>query len=360
MKPRRVFAWAGLAAASLSGGRIPAAVPTFPGVRPAATSVGDVWEAGRPKALADTVRIDEWPVPWPRSRPRDPYVDARGRVWFVGQTGDYAAYLDPVTGDFRRYDLAPGTGPHNLIVDREGVVWYAGNRAAHIGRLDPESGEIRRYEMPDPAARDPHTLVFDAAGDIWFTVQGGNFVGKLEVATGKVRLVPMPTPRSRPYGIVVDATGRPWFTEFGTNKLGTVDPVTMEITEVELPRGESRPRRLALTSDGRVWYVDYAGGYLGRLDPVSGEIREWSAPGGAGAGPYGMTVDDRDRVWFVESGPRPNRLVGFDTRAREFFSVTEIPSGGGTVRQLYFHPPSRVIWFGTDANTIGRARLPAR
>ncbi|GIV62023.1 MAG: hypothetical protein KatS3mg044_0889 [Rhodothermaceae bacterium] len=304
------------------------------------------------------LRIDEWPVPWENSRPRDPYVGPDGRVWFVGQRADYAAYLVPETGEFKRYDLEAGAGPHNLIVDDEGYVWYAGNRAAHIGRLDPRDGSIVKYPMPDPAARDPHTLVFDAAGDIWFTVQGGNFVGKFTRSDEAVDLIAVPTPRARPYGIVIAPDGRPWIALFGTNKLAVVDPEAMTLEEVVLPREEARPRRLGVTSDGVVWYVDYAGGYLGRYDPETKAFKEWLMPGGANARPYGMAVDDRDRLWFVESGLDPNRFTGFDPATEEFFASAEIPSGGGTVRHMYFHAPTRTVWFGCDTNTIGRARLP--
>ena len=212
--------------------------------------------------------------------------------------------------------------------------------------------------MPDPAARDPHTLVFAPDGTIWFTVQGSNFVGHFNPADGSIRLLKVPTPRARPYGIIVDPSGRPWATAFGTNKLLTVDPATMKLEEITLPRAEARPRRLARTSDGVLWYVDYAGGYLGRYDPASGNVQEWPVPGGEDARPYGMAVDDRDRLWFVETGPDPNRLVGFDPKRGEFFSITEIPSGGGAVRHMFFHAPTRTLWFGTDANTIARARLP--
>jgi virginiamycin B lyase len=48
------------------------------------------------------VQITEWTVPWEKTRPRDPYVDASGRVWFVGQEGNYIAYLDPTSGKFKR------------------------------------------------------------------------------------------------------------------------------------------------------------------------------------------------------------------------------------------------------------------
>ena len=78
-------------------------------------------------SLTAQVNIKEWPVPYAGSRPRDPYVDSKNRVWFVGQVGNYIAYLDPASGKFRRYDLEEGALPHNLIVDQKDMVWYAGN-----------------------------------------------------------------------------------------------------------------------------------------------------------------------------------------------------------------------------------------
>lgn len=313
-----------------------------------------------PSAGAEPVRVEiqEWRVPWEGTRPRDPFVDRQHQVWFVGQFGDYVARLDPRAGTFTRFNLDPGTGPHNVLVDEQGMVWYAGIRSAHIGKLDPQTGRITRFPMPDPAAQDPHTLLFDPQGSIWFTVIQSNFIGKLEPATGKIALIPAPTPKALPYGIVLDPAKQPWFAEFGANKLGTVDPAAMTIREVTLPRAEARCRRLAATSDGRIWYTDYARGFLGRLDPASGAIAEWKLPGGDDARPYGMIVDERDRLWFVETGLVPNRLVGFDPKTAAFFSVTEIKSGGGAVRNMVYYPPAREIWFGTDTNTIGRATVP--
>lgn len=314
--------------------------------------------AAVPDAAAQAADIREWLVPYADSRPRDPYVDAQGRVWFVGQRGNYVAYLEPSSGQFRRYELEARALPHNLVVAPDGAVWYAGNGNGHIGRLDPATGQVQRFPMPDSAARDPHTLVFDRAGNLWFTVQGGNFVGRLAPQTGEVRLIPSATPRSRPYGIVVDRQDRVWLNLFGTNKLAVVDPRTMRMEEIALPRETARSRRIGLTSDGNVWYVDYAGGMLGRYNPSTREFREWPLPGGAGARPYAMTVDDQDRIWAVETGASPNRVVGFDPRTGEFFSNTPIESGGGAVRHMVFHAPSREIWFGTDTNTIGRVKVP--
>ena len=71
-----------------------------------------------PPPLAAQVPIKEWPVPYADSRPRDPYVDGQNRVWFVGQKGNYLAYLEPESGEFKRYGLEDGALPHNLIVDK--------------------------------------------------------------------------------------------------------------------------------------------------------------------------------------------------------------------------------------------------
>jgi virginiamycin B lyase len=307
--------------------------------------------------------IKEWPVPWGETRPRDPFLDpTTGRIWFCGQTGNYLAYLDPKTGEFKRFEFPNGenVGPHNLIVDKQGVVWYAGNLAGHIGSLDPRTGTWKRYPMPDSMVRDPHTLIFDSKGEnIWFTAQGGNAIGKLTIATGNVQLIKVPTARARPYGIKIDSKGRPWVVLFGTNKLATVDPATMQLRTIDLPRAESRPRRIEITSDDKIYYGDYATGYLGRYDPATGKFDEWPLPGGAESRPYGMATDGEDRVWVVETS-RPNRFVAFDTKTQKFSDPTPVPSGGGTVRHMYYDAKSKSIWFGTDANTIGQAVVPPR
>src|SRR5437667_5525328 len=132
--------------------------------------------------------IKEWPVPWTDTRPRDPYLDpTTNRIWFCGQAGNYLAYFVPTTGEFKKYELPAGSGPHNLIVDKPGFVWYSGNLAGYIGRLDPKDGSIQQYPIPDRMVRDPHTMAFDKNGDISFTAQCSNAGGHLTVSTGTIR-----------------------------------------------------------------------------------------------------------------------------------------------------------------------------
>lgn len=297
--------------------------------------------------------LTEWEVPWPNTRPRDPWVGPDGRVWFVGQTGHYVATLDPETGSFRRYDLEDGTGPHTVITDETGA-WYAGNRAQHIGLIEPASGRIEMIMLPGDGRRDAHTMDFTADGDIWFSVQHGNQVGFLDTRTREIRLHPVHTAGARPYGLVSDRQGGTWFTLFGTNRLGRVAEPGGEVTEVELPRAESRPRRLGLTDDGRVWYVDFAHGHLGYHQPRDGSTREWQTPGGPTSAPYAMAVDGEGRIWLAETGRTPNRLVAFDPRTETFLPPIELASGGGIIRHMTYHAPANTLWFGTDTGTIGR------
>jgi len=312
--------------------------------------------AGASEPLAP-VEIREWPVPFD-GRPRDPYVGPEGAVWFVGQRGHYLARFSPAHETFIRRELPDSPGPHNLIVGDDGIVWYAGNLRGYIGRYDPGADTIERIEMPDPAARDPHTLAFDAAQrHIWFTVQGGNFVGRLRIEGRAVDLVPVPTPAARPYGIDVAPDGTVRVVLLGTNKLASVDPDTLALTEHEIPARDARPRRLAVTADGRVWYADYRRGTIGLYDPAADAFGEWPLPGGERSRPYAMAGDGRGRVWVVETGVNPNRLVGFDTREQRVVSITPIPSGAGSVRHMHHHDASGALWFGTDASTLGRAIL---
>jgi virginiamycin B lyase len=301
--------------------------------------------------------IQEWPVPWENSRPRDPYVAPNGLVWFVGQEGNYVANLDPKTGKFDRYEVDPGTHPHNLVVAPDGMIWFTGNQNARLVKLDPKTRKLTTYPMPDPSIQDPHTMTFDKSGNIWFTAQGAAVIGRRDAKSGEIRVWKMPN-GSRPYGIELDADQRPWVDLFGTNAIETIDPVTMKERRYELPDG-ARPRRIAVTKDG-IFYGDYARGFLGRLDPATGKVTEFKLPAGTASLPYAMTHDDQGKIWVAETGVMPNRLVGFDPRSGKFTDTvsTEGGNGANTIRHMVFYAPKREIWYGTDRNTVGRLEVP--
>jgi len=324
-----------------------------------ATATGEgTDEVVSPVAEVNTpAEIREWAVPWPDTRPRDPDVAPNGTIWLVGQGGDYVGHFDPGAEEFSRFDLPPGTGPHNIIVDRDATLWIAGNRLGFIGKMNPNTGELVRFNMPSEAVKDPHTLVFAGNDKIWFTAQWSNYIGRLDKRSGQVELIEVPVEKARPYGIKLDSAERPWIALLGTNALATVDPDSLDIQVIRTPRIDCRPRRIAITSDDSVWYTDYSQGWLGRYVPATGEFQEWKDPSEQ-SGPYAIAADDHDRIWLVETWPKPNNFVGFDPQTETFFSQTPIASGGGAVRNMVYDPRTRSIWFGTDTNMLGQAVLP--
>lgn len=308
-----------------------------------------------PVAAAQPADFDlkEWDVEW-GGRPRDPAVAPDGQVWFVGQAGNYIGRFDPKTERFTRYEIEDGTHPHTVIVDHTGVVWYAGNRNSRIGRLDPATGAIRTVMTGE--ARDPHTMVFDGKGHIWFTSQGSNRVGRLNMATGALDLLTPHDQPSNPYGIVIDPQGHPWVALLRTNMVAKIDSQTMTVVRYSQSDATSRSRRLEVTSDGMVWTGDEARGFLIAIDPKTKQTREWAMPGGPGSRPYAITRDDQGRLWISETGPE-KRLVGFDPEAGAFFANIAV---SGTIRHMFFDPKTKWLWFGTDANRIGRIDTKAR
>ena len=297
--------------------------------------------------------IKEYDVPTPKSRPHDPAVAPDGALWYTGQQANKLGRLDPATGRIKEYPLpVANSGPHGLVADNSGHIWYTANYAGYIGELDPSNGQVKQYKIPDPRAKDPHTPVFAPNGVLWFTVESGNFIGRLDPKSGKIDLKDVPTREAVPYGIVVTKDGMPVFCEFGSNKLATVDPKTMAIHEYELPARDARPRRIALAADGTVYFTDYGRGYLGHFDPKAGKlIEEWESPGGGSSRPYGITITPDGKVWYSESGVKPNTLVRFDPGTKAFAKMA-IPSGGGVVRNMAATKDGRVYLACSGVNKV--------
>ena len=211
--------------------------------------------------------------------------------------------------------------------------------------------------MPDPKAEDPHSLVFDSEGILWFTVQVGNFVGRLDPKSGRIDLLRVGQVNAHPYGIQVNGQGVPFFCMFFTNKLGSINPKTLDLQEYGLPKG-TRPRRLAIDDHDLVYFTDFEGGNLGRLDPKTGDVKMWPSPGGAKSQPYGITITPDGMVWYSESGVKPNTMVRFDPKT-EAMARTNIPSGGGTVRNMAATADGRVYIACSGVNKVGVV-IPAR
>ncbi|MDH3418075.1 MAG: cytochrome C [Gammaproteobacteria bacterium] len=300
------------------------------------------------------VTISEWLAPTLGSRPHDPAPAADGSIWWAGQYANRIGHVDTATGKTREFPLEiPNSGPHGLVEDGNGDVWFTGNYEAYLGKLDPRTGDVTDYSLPE-GVHHPHTPIVDDEGTVWFTTMSGH-VGRVDPATEEMKISAAPTDGAFPYGIAINTRGEPWYVDFWGNRLGSVDPVSGEITEYEMPHANSRPRRIALTPDDAVWYTDFPRGYLGRFDPKSGEYREWLSPSGESSQPYGIATIG-NVVWYVESFPRPNVLVRFDTET-ETFQSWPIPSGGGVVRNMMATADGKLVLACSAVNRVALVEI---
>jgi virginiamycin B lyase len=303
------------------------------------------------------VVIHEWAVPTKGAHPHDPAVGADGALWFTEQMTNKIGRLDPANGSFKEFPLKiQESGPHGLVSDRDGNIWFTGNFKGYIGKLDPKTGAVTEYKIPDPKGDDPHTPVFDSKGTLWFTLQVANMVGKLDPRSGKIELKKMQTGDARPYGMAINSKGVPFFCEFGTNKMAKIDPATMKVTEYKLAEGV-RPRRMAIDANDQVYFTDYAEGNLGRLDPATGAVKMWASPGGKQSAPYGIAITADGMVWYSESGVKPNTIIQFDPKT-EGFARANIPSGGGTVRNMAATPYGRLYIACSGVDKVGVVERP--
>lgn len=304
------------------------------------------------------IEIKEWPLPWPDTKPSAPYVQTADLVWFAGEGTDLLGTLNPHTGVFKRADLIDGPKPRSLAVTASGMVWFAGTLHGYIGRFDPLRRTIWHASMPNSAVSDPSYVMLELGErNVWFTATSSNAIGRLRMQNGIVDLIGVPTPNAQPERLTSALDGTPWIALAGTSAIASVDPRTFNLTVRALPRKAARPRQLAFSSDGRLWYVDFAEGYLGMFESNSTTAKEWPLPGGKASKPAGLAVDDQSRVWIIEAGVSPNKLINFDTKTEKFISTTSLPAAGGAVQDMQYNRASGELWFSTDKNAVGVAKI---
>src|SRR3984957_5543785 len=94
-------------------------------------------------------------------------------------------------------------------------------------------------------------------------------------------------------------------------------PVEATIREFDLPTPGSRPHDPMAAHDGAIWWSGQLANNLGRLDPKTGQFKP-ATPPTEKARPYGMAVDSKNRVWFVEFGAPKIATIDNDMRITEY------------------------------------------
>jgi virginiamycin B lyase len=131
-----------------------------------------------------------------------------------------------------------------------------------------------------------------------------------------------------PHGITQAKDGHVYTADIDQSSIGELDPETGKVVHYTTPT-RSTPHTIRSDSKGNVWFTEMQGvSKIGKLDAVTKKITEWDpSPSDPNAHYYGMTVDQKDRVWAV--GMTSHKIVGYDPKTGKWsvYATPTQPSG---------------------------------
>jgi virginiamycin B lyase len=245
-----------------------------------------------------------------------------------------------------------GSRPHDPLATKDGAIWWTAQLANKLGRLDPKTGAMREYTLKT-AHSAPHGLTEDKDGNIWYTANNIGAIGKLDPKSGAVTEYPLPDKNARDaHTLIFDHDGILWFTVQQANKVGRLDPNTGEIKLVSPPTDKARPYGMAVNSKNLVFFVEFGVNKVASIDGETMQIKEYPLPA-SGARPRRIAIDDQDIVWYTDF--TRGYLGRLDTSTGK---VTEWLSPSGPKSEPYGIVFTKgALWYnesGAKPNTIVR------
>src|SRR5262249_28247945 len=171
-----------------------------------------------------------------------------------------------------------GSRPHDPLATKDGAIWWTAQLANKLGRLDPKTGAMREYTLKSPHT-GPHGLTEDASGNIWFTGNNAGLIGKLDPKTGLVTEYKLPDAAAKdPHTLIFDKDGILWFTVQQANRVGRLDPKSGEIKLVTPPTEKARPYGMAVNSRSEVFFVQFGSNKVAPINPHTHHLKKLPLP----------------------------------------------------------------------------------
>jgi len=211
-----------------------------------------------------------------------------------------AIIAGPVEAKITMWDVPTrGSRPHDPAASKDGAIWWSGQLSNKLGRVDPKTGAIREYTLKS-AHSGPHGLIEDKDGNIWFTGNVGSFIGKLDPKTGVTTEYKMPDPKAKdPHTLIFDHDGILWFTVQQANMVGRLDPKSGEVKLVTPPTEKARPYGMAVNSKNVVHFVEFGANKIATIDSKTMAIKEYPLPDPA-ARPRRIAISPDDMIWYTD------------------------------------------------------------
>jgi virginiamycin B lyase len=197
-------------------------------------------------------QVKTWPLPDEAAHANlnTAAFDAKGRIWFTGQSGWYGR-LDPARNDMKVWRSPGGRGPYGIATTSGGDVYYVSLAGSHLARVDTETGQVSVIEPPTPR-QGARRAWPDSKGRIWVSYWNTGQVGMYDPAAKAWKEWKLPGERPQTYSVWVDDRDMVWLTEWSSNAVVRFNPASETFTSFPSDRSGARVRQM-LGRSGEAW-----------------------------------------------------------------------------------------------------------
>jgi len=185
--------------------------------------------------------------------------DAKGVLWFTGQTGYYGK-VDPKSGEVKLWQSPKGRGPYGIAATPDGRVFYASLAGSHIAEIDTATGEATVIQPPNPD-QGARRVWSDSKGLVWVSEWNSGYVSRYDPKDKSWKMWKLPGDRPRPYAVYVDERDMVWLADWTANAIVVFDPKTEKFEAFASPRHGSNVRQI-YGCKGEVWVPESGTAHL--------------------------------------------------------------------------------------------------
>ena len=231
------------------------------------------------------------------SQPHGVVVAADGLAWVTDSGLNAMVSVDPKTLKVSVYPLPGNYGYANLntpAIDAKGLVWFTGQSGVY-GRVDPKTGEVKVFKAP--RGRGPYGMDRTPDGVVWFSSLAGSYIARVDSLTGKLDVFDPPTANAGVRRVWSDSKGALWGSHWNTGQLSRFDPRTKQWKEWKLPGDDPA---VYVDDKDMVWVSDFGANAMVRFNPKTEKFETFKIPRRGAS--VRQILGRKGEVWTPESG----------------------------------------------------------